>query len=386
MPGFSTTPASSGGVRGLVASLVFKTSVPHYAGGGFDSHPLPPILGKFCKLKQQLLCSAALALVWAALPASAQRGRVLTTRFTYTVSVPAAPVGTKALDVWLPIPSNSPWQSVTGLTVTAPIAFKVTTETHYGNRMVYLHDTQPSQPLQVTVQCVVARRQVKVLTAASAPAFSLASELSPDSRVPVGGKFTTLADGITQGDTTPLAKEHDLFRHVVATMHYDYKKTSPEYAQGDSVFVCDYKSGNCSDLHSYLISLSRSLGIPAVLEFGFPLTGIPVTKPLPADGKIAGYHCWVWFNDPQYGSIPLDAADARRWADAGQQTVSDSLFGSLVLERSAVAFSRGRDLTLSPPQKDGPLNYFIYPYAEADGKISPASWTLTYHVVSDTGR
>ena len=31
-----------GGVRGLVALLVFKTSVPHYAGGGFDSHPLPP--------------------------------------------------------------------------------------------------------------------------------------------------------------------------------------------------------------------------------------------------------------------------------------------------------------------------------------------------------
>ena len=25
-----------------MALLVFKTSVPHYAGGGFDSHPLPP--------------------------------------------------------------------------------------------------------------------------------------------------------------------------------------------------------------------------------------------------------------------------------------------------------------------------------------------------------
>ena len=83
--------------------------------------------------------------------------------------------------------------------------------------------------------------------------------------------------------------------------------------------------------------------------------------------------------------MPLDAADARRWADAGNQAISDSLFGSLVLERTAVAVSRGRDLTLSPPQKAGPLNYFIYPYAEADGKPVPASWNLTYHVVSDTG-
>ena len=191
---------------------------------------------------------------------------------------------------------------------------------------------------------------------------------------------------MTANEKTSLQKEHELFNHVVATMHYDYRKTSAEYAQGDSAFVCNYKSGNCSDLHSYLISLSRSLGIPAVLEFGFPLSGIPVAKPLPIDGKIAGYHCWIWFWNTEKGWTPMDAADARRWADAGQQAVSDSLFGSLVLERTAVAFSRGRDLMLSPAQKAGPLNYFIYPYAEADGRAVPASWTLFYHVISDTSR
>ena len=325
---------------------------------------------------------AVSALIAAALPASAQTGRVLTAQFTCTATTAAAPPGTKSEDVWLPIPSSSPWQTVSGLTVTAPVAYQVTTETHYGNRMVYLHDPQP---LQVTVRFTIARKQVSVLENPQAPPFSLAADIRPDSRIPVGGRFTRLADGITQGDKTPLAKEHDLFRSVVAAMHYDYKKTSPEYAQGDAAFVCDYKSGNCSDLHSYLISLSRSLGIPAVLEFGFPLTGIPGAKPLPADGKIAGYHCWVWFNDFQYGSVPLDAADARRWTDAGNPAVADSLFGSLVLERSAVAVSRGRDLTLAPAQKAGPLNYFIYPYAEADGKAVPATWNLTYHVISDTG-
>ncbi len=330
-----------------------------------------------------LLSLAALALTGARL-AAADAPRVLTTRFTYTATVPAAPAGTKAEDVWLPISSDSSWQTITSLSVTAPAAYQITTERHYGNRMVYLHDTQPAQPLQVTVQFTVARKQVSILSNTSVPSFALASDIGSDSRVPVGGKFTNIARQATFGDKTMLQKEHDLFRHVVATMHYDYKKASPEYAQGDSAFVCDYKSGNCSDLHSYLISLSRSLGIPATLEFGFPLTGIPVADPLPTDGKIAGYHCWVWFQDPQKGWLPLDAADARRWADAGQQAVSASLFGSLVLERSAVAVSRGRDLTLSPPQKAGPLNYFIYPYAEADGKPVPASWTLTYHVISDS--
>lgn len=326
---------------------------------------------------------ATLSMLSVGLSAAADPPRVLTTQFTYTATVPAAPAGTSAVDVWLPIPSDSPWQAISVLTVAAPAAYKITTEARYGNRMVYLHDTQPTHPLQVTVQFTVARKQVSVLNNASAPSFSLASDIAADSRVPIGGEFTNIAKQVTLRDQTPLQQERDLFKHVVATMHYDYKKTSPKYAQGDSAFVCDYKSGNCSDLHSYLISLSRSLGIPAMLEFGFPLSGIPAAEPLPADGKIAGYHCWVWFQDKQRGWVPLDAADARRWADAGQQAVSDSLFGSLVLERTAVAVSRGRDLTLSPPQKAGPLNYFIYPYAEAYGQPISVSWTLTYHVLSD---
>ncbi|MGI4787285.1 MAG: transglutaminase-like domain-containing protein [Janthinobacterium lividum] len=333
--------------------------------------------------RRKFLGLATLALLGLALPTFADPSRILTTQFAYTATVPASPAGTKAVNFWLPIPSDSAWQTVTGLTVIAPITYKITSESHYGNRMVYLRDTTPTEPLRVTVQFTVARRQVSVLDNPSVPAFSLAADTAPDRRVPVGGRFTDIAKNVTGNDQGALQKEHDLFKHVVATMHYDYKKSSPEYAQGDSAFVCDYKSGNCSDLHSYLISLSRSLGIPAVLEFGFPLTGIPVPSPLPTDGKIAGYHCWVWFEDPQKGWVPLDAADARRWADSGRTAISDSLFGNLVLERTAVAVSRGRDLTLSPPQKNGPLNYFIYPYAEADGQTTPATWTLSYHVVSD---
>jgi hypothetical protein len=57
------------------------------------------------------------------------------------------------------------------------------------------------------------------------------------------------------------------------------------------------------------------------------------------------------------------------------------LFGNLVLERSAVAVSRGRDIVLNPPQKGKPLNYFIYPYAEADGQSVKVNWELTYQLL-----
>ena len=41
-------------------------------------------------------------------------------------------------------------------------------------------------------------------------------------------------------------------------------------------------------------------------------------------------------------------------------------FGGLTADR--VAFSVGRDLVLSPKQNGPPLNFFVYPYAEVNGK------------------
>jgi hypothetical protein len=41
-------------------------------------------------------------------------------------------------------------------------------------------------------------------------------------------------------------------------------------------------------------------------------------------------------------------------------------FGAVDANRIAVG--TGRDLVLNPPQAGEPLNYFMYPYAEADGK------------------
>jgi hypothetical protein len=41
-------------------------------------------------------------------------------------------------------------------------------------------------------------------------------------------------------------------------------------------------------------------------------------------------------------------------------------FGSV--DENRISFGTGRDLKLNPPQRGEPLKYFMYPYAEADGK------------------
>ncbi len=57
----------------------------------------------------------------------------------------------------------------------------------------------------------------------------------------------------------------------------------------------------------------------------------------------------------------MDISEA--WKD---QSRREYFFGAHDVNR--VQFTMGRDLVLSPPQSGEPLNYFVYPYVELDGK------------------
>jgi len=312
--------------------------------------------------------------------------RSLKTRFTYRASVPTIPSGTKNLRLWLPLPSDSPFQTVSNLKVTSPFSHRVTSEKKHGNRLVFVEAATPSGKLDVSVSFDVERKEIAPLTNGEKLSNGEpASYLRADMLVPIGGRFAEIADSVVGSLSSPSDKVRAIYEHTVANMQYDYNKESPKLGMGDVAFVCDYKKGNCSDLHSYMISLARSEGIPAYLEYGFPVCGIPVPGQVAEKGTIGGYHCWMWFYDGERGWLPVDASDGRRWLDSKRADVKERLFGNLVLERSAVAISKGRDLTLEPPQQAGPLNNFIYPYSEADGKSVETTWVMEYELLSPAG-
>jgi transglutaminase-like putative cysteine protease len=255
--------------------------------------------------------------------------------------------------------------------------------------MVYLHVDHPKLPIAVGVAFTVDRNEPRVLDPAPGAQISKApddipTKLTSDRLVAVGARFHRIASKIAPDGEPPVDKERSFFDSIVRNMHYDYRKESPRYAQGDAAFMCDFKKGNCFDLHSYMVALSRGAGIPAVIEFGFPVATVPMMDPISADGYISGYHCWMWFEDDEGAQkrwVPVDVADARRWHDVYRSDVKNYLFGDLLLPRSAVAMSRGRDIVLNPPQKAKPLNYFVYPYAEAGGKSIPVGWKMQFHIV-----
>lgn len=280
--------------------------------------------------------------------------------FSSIVHVPAMPAGNKELRLWIPLPYEETYQSVSNLKIESPVAYHIDHEKQYGNRYAYLvvNAAKNKEPFDIRVSFHVQRFEHRVSLDGKneppdRPAIATARFLQPDRLVPINGVIENISQQETQGVTAPLDKAQHIYNYVIATMHYDHNGTG--WGHGDAVWACDSKHGNCTDFHSLFIGMARAAGIPARFEIGFPL---PTNA---HDGAITSYHCWAQFYVQGIGWIPIDASEA--WKHPEKH---DYFFGAT--DDNRVKMSLGRDIRLNPPQKGDPLNYFVYPYAELDGK------------------
>ena len=318
-------------------------------------------------IRAGLLAVAALA----ARPAAAQtpaapRSRTFQLTSTATVPVPAA--GTKTLDLWLPVPHTDASQDVRALKIESPVPYKIE-KGEYGTQLLHLRLTRsepaavPTVPLVVKLTAQITRREHLNLRANAPTAKpvkektdpNLARWLAPDRLVPLDAKIKLQAEEVVANANakTPLEKARAIYEHVVSTVTYD--KTGQGWGRGDIYYACDARRGNCTDFHAIVIGYCRALGIPARFSIGLPL---PVER---GHGEIKGYHCWAEFFTPETGWVPVDASEAAK--NPGKRAY---FFGAH--DENRVEFTRGRDVVLTPKQAGPPLNYFVYPYAEADGQ------------------
>jgi transglutaminase-like putative cysteine protease len=234
-------------------------------------------------------------------------------------------------------------------------------EKEYGNHYAYL-ELNPSQAataqeISMVFKATRHENRVDLKAPGAAPAQASRAELTRslerDRLVPLDGMIADLSRSETKNQEKPLDKARAIYTYVLSTMRYD--KTGEGWGKGDAIFACNEKRGNCTDFHALFIGMMRAASIPARFEIGFPL---PRDKNA---GEIGGYHCWAQFWVDGRGWVPVDASEA--WKDASRR---DYFFGAHDANR--ILFSRGRDIQLDPPQEGQPLNYFVYPYAELDGK------------------
>src|SRR6267378_8016966 len=281
-----------------------------------------------------------------------------TFQFEYKATVKDIPLDAKQVDLWIPVPHDSPFQRITDLQIESPYPYQTNT-TAYGNKVLHISLNRPQQSgFTVTIRFKAVRlehiqeclREANTSAAKEERDPDMARWLQPDRLVPIDGKVRLWAEEVVNaaGAKTDLEKVRAIYNHVVATVKYD--KTGQGWGRGDIYYVCDARRGNCTDFHAIIIGYSRALGIPARFAIGFPL---PAER---GAGKIAGYHCWAEFYAKGIGWVPVDASEA-----AKNPAKREYFFGAH--DENRVEFSRGRDVVLTPRQHADPLNYFIYPYA-----------------------
>ncbi len=284
--------------------------------------------------------------------------------FTYQVRIASVPKEAGELEIWVPIAKSDQYQKILNYQINSPYPYQLLEDPEYGNKILHLSfDKPPAQPFNLQIRYEVQvhgeKRTYEELKKQEFSDETLKEGqenfklyLTSQSLLVINDRVRKIAWEVTKNKKNDLEKAKAIYDYVIDHMVYD--KSGKGWGQGSTVYACEYGRGNCTDFHSLFISLARAIGIPARFKIG---AQVPDDK---KEGTI-GYHCWAEFFLPKKGWIPVDTSEAWKHPE-----LRDFYFGSH--DPGKFFISLGRDISLKPAQKGDPVNIFIYPYVEIDGK------------------
>jgi len=262
--------------------------------------------------------------------------------------------------LWLPLATSDAFQRVEVKRVTAPEPWRELEDRENGNKVIFLQVGRADGGKMIEIRYRVKRFE-KSEYAVREPMTQ--QYLKPESLVPTNETFRRIAQEVTRGKTTELARARAIYDHVIEEMRY--ARYGSGWGRGDAVYACDAHSGNCTDFHAYFIALARQGGIPARFAIG---AAIPSER---NEGGIDGYHCWAeFFAGGKW--VPVDISEANK-----NSSLADYYFGHHPANR--LELSRGRDLFLEPGPASGPINFLAYPVMEMEGKPIQVRTEFLFH-------
>jgi transglutaminase-like putative cysteine protease len=312
----------------------------------------------------------ALLLIASSLLAAASTARAKERRAEVTYSVDLnAPAEAKHVRLWIPYPMSDENQEITDVAVSGNFTSSgVYREGVFGNSALYAEWKDSKGPRTLAFSFKVLRRErvTRDIPAQELP-FSkteFRKELAPTRLADLKGPEKELAEKITAGKKSNHEKAFAIYDWTVENMFRD------PATKGCGLGVVDTLvrtlGGKCGDIHSVYTALARVSGVPAREVWGIRIPGGK------SGDMTKAQHCWAEWYSPGYGWVVVDPADVRKAILEKKITLEQAkplreyYFGAV--DESRIAVGTGRDIVLNPPQSGEPLNYFMYPYAEADGK------------------
>jgi hypothetical protein len=237
--------------------------------------------------------------------------------------VTQVPGGAKQVRLWIPVPLDTPDQTIGKLMFQAKSGDVVNTsmgekpgnlkDGGQGGLKWSFHDVgggfgrsvcleSAGTPIDVELAFDVTRYESK--GGGKATPAELAALKQPNKMIPLDGKVAAVAASLKL-PADPKAAARALYDHTLERMKYDKPDGDKGWGHGDAEWACDAKFGNCTDFHSYFMGLARSKGMAARFEMGFPVPGGDEKE-----SKVGGYHCWAYVWIEGHGWLPVDISEA----------------------------------------------------------------------------
>jgi len=280
-----------------------------------------------------------------------------------------APEESKDIRVWIPYPVSNNVQDISDVMVDGNFSKSgIYGEKETGNLALYAEWTKPSKERVLTFTFNVSASEL-IKKDFPRQEYDIPVEvmeyLKSTIFIPTDGKVREIAQSVTRDKKAISEKARAVYQWVVENTVRDPNVKG--CGTGEVEKVLEKRSGKCADISSVFVAVARAAGIPAREVFGLRL------GKKDEEDITGGHHCWAEFYVPGYGWVPADPADVRKAMLTnnldlkGAQSYIDYYLGTVDEYRVALARG-GRGYYLNPRQNDGPLNYFMYPYAEINGK------------------
>lgn len=316
------------------------------------------------KMARRIFLTLIFALMLALTAFASERRGVVTMSFDINSTGDA-----DAVELWVPYPVSNEHQKVEDIHISGSHAYSgVYSDPETGAMMLYVRWDKGSADKKLEFRFTATGREIsfKDLKDPGEPIPAEIRKFTESTRlVPTDGKIGKLAAKIVKGKSGTLQRARAVYDWVVTNVRRD--PTVKGCGLGIVERTLTSRGGKCADISTVFVALARASGVPARDVFGLRL-GKKDKQDI-----TDGYNCWAEFYLPGTGWVPVNPADVRKIMLKKDLTLKKAkkyveyYFSSADKYRIALV-PDGRDMVLSPPQKDGRLNYFMYPYAEVNGK------------------
>ncbi len=262
--------------------------------------------------------------------------------------------------IWIPLAQSDAFQEIEIMEMQVPGKWKVTTDGEYGNKILYASLGPEESGKKIHIAYRVKRLEK---SAHEDPDIHPEDYLHEAELIPVGGRFAEIAANAIDSAKahSELTRARALYDYIID--HMEYKKAW-KYGTGDANYACDAGIGNCTEFHSYFLSLARSAGIPARFAIG---AAIPSSRD---EGGVDGYHCWAEFY-AEGKWWPIDISEGNKYTP-----LATYYFGHHPANR--IELSRGRDIRPDPLPASGAIHFFAYPVLEINGEVQAVKTRFSF--------